>query len=469
MPDRPNILWIQTDEQRPDSLSCYGSEWARTPALQKLAERGVVMGNAFCQSPVCAPSRESQLAGRYPHELGSLNNRSVDLPFPPGTITFPEIFEEAGYETVSFGKRHTPEHRVWKIEDQERIYFPEHTGFCGLHDDYDEDAHHVIKRPGGKLILAGTYPEPETNPSRHITDQAIDFLKKRPASRPFLLRVSHLWPHTPVLPPAPYDRLYDPGELPVRMYNERGRQERAHYDRMIAERDGMDHLNEAHYRQIWKDYMGLCAYVDHEVGRLLDVLDELGLTGDTIVVFSTDHGKLLGEWGTGEKDVFDDPVWRVPFIWSWPGHLPEGTVREDLTELVDTGRTLLSLAGLERRIPAHYRGRNLFGDPAPDAVFVTIRAVWYYPEESRKMRCAVRTRDYRMDVTLPIDGTKPDKAQADGNLFCLKTDPYEVHNLWNDPAEAERIDALLDRMQDWLSIVTPDPRLLDPSLADILY
>ena len=99
MDRHPNILWIQTDEQRPDSLRCYGSAWARTPCTDHLAERGVVMKNAYCQSPICAPSRSSQLTGRYPQEVNSLTNLGAGLSgvFPAGTITFPEVFQKAGY------------------------------------------------------------------------------------------------------------------------------------------------------------------------------------------------------------------------------------------------------------------------------------------------------------------------------------------------------------------------------------
>ena len=479
MTEAPNVLWIQTDEQRPDSLSCYGpqgsaSSWARTPALAGLAARGTVFQNAVCQSPVCVPSRASQLAARYPHEIGVLNNWATSSTFPEGTVTFPEVFARAGYETVSFGKRHTPEHAVWQGGTTCGL-LRDSAGFCALAEDYDEEAHHVVTRPGTPpLIVAGTYPEGQSNQSRVITDQAIAYLRDRGpggagGAPPFLLRVSHLWPHTPVLAPAPFDDLYDPDALPIRVFDEQAYRSRSRYDRTLACRDGMQGLSEDEVRQVWTDYMGLCAYVDHEVGRLLAALDDLGLRGDTIVVYSADHGKMLGAWGAGEKDAFDAEVWRVPFIWSWPGHIPEGVRVQAPCELIDTARTLLGLTGLEDAIPDGYRGRNLFADDPPGAVFGATRPEWYFPRDAQAMRVAVRTDRFRMDVTWSVDGSRPPLNAMDGNLFDLADDPYETENRWDDAGYRDVRTALIDRLAAWLEEAETDPRLLDPETAAAIW
>jgi choline-sulfatase len=483
MAQSPNILWVQTDETRPDAWGWHGSAWAKTPNLDLLAAHGVVMKTCVCQSPVCTPSRSSQLTALYPQECNVLFNNEVawrDGIFPQGTITFPEVFAQAGYETVSLGKWHTPNHPTWQHAEQDAL-IPKYADFTDMGSDYPDEKFHVVHRPGiHKIIIGGTYPSREENPTRILTNRAIDFLRDRKRDRPFLLRVSHNWPHTPVLPPPPFDRTYLPEEIPIQYFDEQAYRTRAAYDRIIADAQRMRELTREQVREIWKDYMGLCAYVDYEIGRLLAALRALGLEKDTVIMYSADHGRALGEFGHGEKCTFDDQVWRVPFIWSWPGHLPEGQVREDLCELVDTGRTMLGLAGMEKDAPAHWRGRDLFNDPilAPEnqAVFgqigwpnthapllmdpkvIAIRRqlAQVMGMELEKaypcfnlLRMAVRTPHHRMDVSWMKDGRRLSLAESDGNLFDLESDPFERRNLWSDPSSRPVIDRLMKRLEIW--------------------
>lgn len=214
----PNILWIQTDEHRCDSLGCYGADWAKTPALDALAARGVTMRQAFCQSPICSPSRSSQLTARYPQEVCALSNLGAGIPgiFPAGTLTFPEVFAKHGYRTISLGKSHTPAHPTWG-EEEHTVLFPHYADYRRLGNKWSEQDLHVIRRPGRpRLIIGGTYPVPSPTPSEAITDRAIDILRSQSFDEPLLLRVSHNWPHTPVLPPPPFDRLYNPDDIPNR-------------------------------------------------------------------------------------------------------------------------------------------------------------------------------------------------------------------------------------------------------------
>lgn len=462
MTDRPNILWIMTDEQRPDSLGCYGSPWAKTPALDRLAARGTLMFNAVCPSPLCMPGRGAQLACRYPHEIGCLVNFRNPT-YPAGTVTFPEVFRAAGYQTTSFGKRNPPGHEIWEDGETDHVLYPHYSGYFGLNDKYRDEDYGVVKRPGMNLILAGTYPGGADTPSRALTDQGIAWLRaRRPGDRPFLMRVSHLWPHTPTLAPPPFDRLYAPDELPVRQFDPEILTRRSGFDKALAAHDRMDELSPDQYRRIWRDYMGLCAYIDSEVGRLLGALEETGLAENTIVVFSADHGKLLGEWGAGEKECYDSEVWRIPFIWSWPGRIPVGVMREEPCEMLDMGATLLGLCGLADRRPADWRGRDLFGgDPPAEAVFGIIRPDWYYRGDPLGVRVAVRTARWRMDVDWQLGQGRPPREAMDGNLFDLEADPQEKRNLWNDPACAAVADDLAGRIEDWLAGTETDPRLLE--------
>lgn len=452
---RPNILWIQTDEQRPDSLGCYGSSWARTPNLDQLARRGVVFHECHVQSPVCTPSRTSMLMGRYPQEMGVLSNtpQFQDGYLDPEAKSFVNLFADAGYRTASIGKWHTPNHPTWQ-ENEDFILFDitgtgvgkvEVADCFSLAPPYSEPAHRVIKREGpSPIIMSGVYPYHDwgATPSSHITDRAIQWLHGAAGrEEPFLLRVSHLWPHSPVLPPPPWDRLYATGDMPYRPLNREAQMGRAAYDRDVIASVGTTELPEATWRRIMADYYGLCAHVDHEVGRLLRALDTLGLSENTLIAYNADHGKSLGEIGLSEKGNFDREVWRVPFILSCPGLVPEDSHRRDLMELMDFGPTLCSLAGIP--YPANMRGRDLFSSPEPDSVFGVIEAVG-------QVRAAVRTAKYRYDCTVMRRGEPVGPDQCDANLIDLENDPLEEENLARDPRYTGTVSELYQQVQHWL-------------------
>lgn len=222
----------------------------------------------------------------------------------------------------------------------------------------------------------------------------------------------------------------------------------------------------------------MAAYVDSEVGRLLAHLDKIGMRENTIVLFSSDHGGALGEWGAGEKCMFDDQVWRVPFIWNYPSRLPTGIVCDDLCELRDTGRTPIALAGLGDSVPDLCGGRDLFSDATPpraafgqigwpelntplltqserDAYEKSMRGI---PVYNSSLRLAVRTEQFRLDTSWMQDGTLLD--QDDGNLFDLIRDPKEKRSLWNSATHADTKSALLDELRRHVERLELDPRLL---------
>ncbi len=453
----PNILWIQTDEQRTSSLGCYGSDWARTPHIDRIAGAGTVFTRAYTQCPQCVPARNSQLTARYPQEVNCTFNQG-NIPYPEGTRTIVDVLNEAGYRTVTYGKQHTTAPIAWD-EARDWILNPEYAGYYSINEKYDPEEYDVITPSGarqGSIIRAGVYPGGDDNPSRNITDWAIEFLKGRDKETPFFLRVSHNYPHTPVLPSKPWDTFYDPEEIPVVYLDMEAVKTRSSWDQEASQWKALSKLSKKDYDRSWQHYMGLCAQVDDEVGRLMSVMDELGLTENTIIVFSADHGAGLGEFGLVTKGTFDDPSWRIPYIWSWPGQVPAGVVSEDLAELTDMNKTLLRLCGMEDRIPETWRGRDLFKDPAPDAVFGQIgypnmNSVVGRKGDSRahfaQLRIGIRTDRYRMDYTFMKDGEK--MPVADGNLFDMVNDPGELKNLWDDQDHQEIRTSMAKQMDSW--------------------
>ncbi len=211
------------------------------------------------------------------------------------------------------------------------------------------------------------------------------------------------------------------------------------------------------------DSLGCCAYVDQQVGRVLETLEASGELENTIIFYSADHGKSLGEWGTGEKGTFDSEVWRVPFIWSWPGHVPEGQVRHEPCEIIDTGRTLFGLLGMTDALPESWRGRDLFADTAGSgAAFAAIRPpIDDIPDfPAHLMRVAVRTDRYRMDVNWPLNGERPSVEEMDGNLFDLVEDPQERRNRFSDGEMAGTVSDLMGRLEGWLREAPCDKRMV---------
>lgn len=452
-PEKYNILWIMTDEQRPDSLGCYGSPWARTPNLDRLAARGVTFHECHVQSPVCLASRTSMLMGRYPQELipDDVNGHAFeDGILDPSRKSFVNLFADAGYRTANIGKWHTPKHPTWQ-ENIEFILCQKNGQWTAadcysLMKPYNEEKHRVIKRKGlSPIILSGLYPHHDwgETPSGHLTDMAINWLRDAAkCDRPFLLRVSHLWPHSPVLVPQPWDKLYDPDAIPFRPFNRKAYENRSAFDRHHSDIQQCADLSEMTWRRIRADYFGLCAYVDYEVGRLLRTLDELALADRTIVVFNSDHGKSQGEIGLSEKGNFDREVWRVPFILSGPG-LPGNEHRHDLNENMDLGATLGALAGID--FPPDMRGRNLFQSSEPEAVFGII-------DLYGQRRVAIRTKQFRFDCTVPKGAMKIAGQGLDANLIDVEHDPWEERNLILDPHYASTANQMRHRIEAWLAL-----------------
>jgi len=465
MPRRPNILWIMTDEQRADTLGCYGNAWARTPNVDRLAAGGVTFDCAIVQNPVCVPSRVSMLASRYARTVGTMRN--IDRLDTRGLVFLPEVLFQAGYETLNIGRIDCLRGRVDRRRQEGMVGFygghmgkarrpalstfrPELTGperAQALGVTWPPADREVGARTRERVMLYGTYPGPVADTLEAIhTDMAIDYLQTRTDDRPFFLRVSHLSPHTPVLPPAPFDRLYTPDQArvadpPAEALARKSSAERAHRDLFHLDRASED--VRARYRA---HYYGLAAHVDGQVGRLLDALRDLGLEQDTVVVYNTDHGSMVGQMGgLVTKGPFDyDHTNRVPLLLSWPGTLPAGARVADPVEMVDLYPTLLGLAGVDAPSGLHgmdlgpvVRGRA----PGRDAAFSEGGDGNPDRPDSPGMRYTVRTRTHKLTAY---------PALGQGVLYDLAADPQEIDNRFDDPALAEVRAALLGRILDWL-------------------
>jgi choline-sulfatase len=452
---RPNVLWVQTDEQRPDSLGCYGSDWASTPNIDAVAARGTVFTECHVQSPVCVPSRSSMLFSKYPQELNIYENSKAfkDGFIDPSAKTWVNCMADAGYRTVSIGKWHTPNHETW----QENYLFDI---FHGVADYYklngefagQEEKYRVVNRPSERwpVIIGGVYPYHDygVTPATYKTDMAIEKLQEmQKGDAPWLLRVSYLFPHTPVLPPKPWDKLYDSERFKARAVNRSDYETRSDYDQWLADFHGGFKLDKDTWALCAADYHGLCAHVDDEFGRLLQELEKLGELDNTIIAFNTDHGRSLGEAGHTEKGTYDREVWRTPFVFSCPGLIPEGKRDDQLCELLDFGATITDLCGVS--LEEDMRGRNVFTDSAPESVFGIIEIGPY-------RRAGVRNGKYRLDCTVAYKYKLLPETECDPNLFDVQNDPFEENNLAKNPEYAPEVKEMYQKLREWLK--TTDPK-----------
>jgi len=344
-----NILWLMTDEQRKDSLGLYGSSWAQTPNLDRLAAQGAVCENALTGSPVCVPARTSILTGRYPHSTGVWHNTREKHDYRSLT----DIVHAVGYQSATFGKQHhaLADRCFQHVEGLSETHQATH--FFYYREPYDGTDYDMVQFPGVfPWVLAGRYPEgEETKVEYKIVDRAIEWLDKRDADRPFLLRCSFPGPHTPVTPPVPYDTAIDPDainfppEVETRMENLP-----RWLDREWALTNSADLLTQEQVSLMRRHYYGFVSFLDAQFGRLLNALDERGLLEDTVIGFVSDHGTLLGDYGFVQKGTYYEPDAGVPMFFAGPG-VNEGARISTPVSSVSFLSTLLELAGLE--VPAY--------------------------------------------------------------------------------------------------------------------
>ncbi len=478
---RPNILWLVTDEHRWDAVRAYGRHaWLRTPHLDALAGNGVMFTEAYCQSPLCVASRLSMLTGRYPHHTGvySFENSHPDTSF--AVPMFTELLHREGYAVASFGKEH--HHRCvskaqpydptgkWynlHLAFPDKDYMPrrpqniEEANPSELLKGRDREAElHILRRylTEKKLIIGGTNPmPPDQTLTSHLTDTAIDYLgKDAPRDRPLFLRLSIIAPHTPHLPPRPFDALYDPASIPLPEVTDQelrsfGRQTQTALANLRVH--GMTAAEIGHMRA---SYYGLASYVDDQLGRTIAAFKAFCGNRPWLIVFNPDHGCKLGEHGMHEKFTFYDESVRVPLIVaSSDTRFPRGTRCDRFAELVDLAPTFLGAAGIA--LPAQYEGLDLADTAAGRA---RERTETVSEKKTYGRRAMLRTHEWSFEMQVspePVTGRplKPDEMKwpatatldhLDVSLFDRRADPCEVRNLGSDQARRELCEELRRRL-----------------------
>ena len=457
MTDRPNILWYCSDQQRFDTIAALGNAHINTPRFDAFAREGVAFTHAYCQSPICTPSRASFLTGTYPGANGVTGNGNEFFPHEQESRLLPHRLAKSGYDCGLVGKLHlaSAAHGVENRVDDGYRYFQyshDHKGPRVYGHDYSEwvreqggDADGLMApyqtknyREGARIETFGGLYEPTAStdnipPVQHQTrwcsEKSIEFIdKNRNEGQPWMLSVNPFDPHPPYDAPWEYYRRYDPESLPGAHFAAGDIEQQ---QRLAA--GGIDFQSEAKDPAEWEDkklqasYYAMIEQVDCEFGRILDRLEATGQRENTIIVFMSDHGEMLGDHGLVFKGCrFYEGLARVPLIVSWPGHFSEGVVSDALVELMDLAPTFYEAVGEE--VPYYVQGKSLLpvlkGETQDHRDFV--RSEFYgaidYPDQTH----ATMYRDRRWKL---VSYHGKDLYE----LYDLECDPWEHNNLADAP------------------------------------
>ncbi|WP_201839963.1 sulfatase family protein [Microvirga zambiensis] len=477
---RPNILWICTDQQRWDTLGCYGNSFVRTPNLDRLADRGVLFEQAFCQSPVCTPSRASILTGRYPRTTRTRQN-GQDIPEDEVLVT--KLLADAGYICGLAGKLHLSACHPSVTPGMERriddgyaefhwshhpaiAYAKQKTNHNWPTNEYNlwllEQGTEYDPKPFGESGHVEIGPPVEHHHTTWCAEKAETFIEANAGGkRPWLFSVNFYDPHHPFDPPLDYlqrylDRLdeipvpaYVPGELDGKPVYQTIDHEKAYGGHAGYP---FDQMKDKDHRLVTAAYWAMCDLIDDQVGRLIDALERTGQLDNTIVIFMSDHGEMLGDHGIYLKGpYFYEPAVHVPLIIAGSKDLiRQGERVATLTELTDIAGTLLDAAGIERH--PGMQGRTLWpliarrnASPGPlgprDDVYCEYYNAMPWHKGPAPQATMVRTERYKL---VAFHG------EPLGELYDLEADPGETINLWNDERSASvklyMLQKLCDRM-----------------------
>ncbi|MGP3937402.1 sulfatase family protein [Nonomuraea sp. KM88] len=470
--NRPNILLICTDQQRFDAMGAYGNDEIDTPNLDRLAEQGVLFDNCYVQSPVCGPSRASLMSGRYVHAHGAWAN-GVGL--PAHERLFSRALADHGYDCglagkfhiggACFGGRLEP-----RLDDGFRVFRWAHDPYPGSSENayhrwlraVRPDLYETAARAGSGTGF-DTLPT-EFHYSRWIGDETVDYLRRsRDADKPFFFVANFFDPHHAFGAPQEYVDRYRGKTLrgPVTRDGELAGKPpvltEASHRSYAGHARGYTEYTESELHDVRVSYYAMVSLVDDEVGRILAVLEEEGLAEDTLVVFTSDHGEMLGDHQLMLKGpmMYECAV-RVPLVMRWPAGLPAGARRAELVQWIDLATTFLAAAGA----PPLPRGQGLNLLPlARGEQDAPVRdwALCEYRNSGHPYDEPVHTTMLRHDRwKLVVYHGAPSTTRArSGELYDLGADPAELDNLWDDPAHAVTRAGLQELLLDVL-VATED-------------
>jgi choline-sulfatase len=462
--DKPNLLFLWTDQQRADTLAAYGNRTFKMPVLNRLASQSIVFDRAYVTQPVCTPSRSSVMTGWWPHQTGCRRN---NIALPASTPTVPELLNDAGYRTGYMGK--------WHLGDE---IFPQH-GFQewrgiedGIYSSYysagrDPNArsayHHFLEdmgyEPGkGNFFsrgFAAGLPFEHSKPA-FLANEATRFLSAN-ANQPWMLYVNFLEPHTPFH--SAFDDLHSAEQAPLppnypgipekgepRWYVER----RAGYMKRF---EGIDLKTREGFQRIARNYAGLCSLVDQAVGRILWALEASGQMENTIIVFTSDHGEMMGAHSLVTKQVMYEESIRIPLFMRIPfRHQMPQRISQPVSH-IDTVPTVLDLLG--KKAPENLPGRSnvpLFGGGRRENADVHIEWTEDASDSPGSDARTILSDEWKMVL----------HARDTHLLFHRTRDPQEMHNLYYEKESQPVVRRMHAKIAAWQQRTKDTMKLPEP-------
>ena len=431
---KPNLVFIIADQLRYQSCGFAGDARARTPQLDALAKQGVVFRNAVSGHPVCAAFRAALLTGKYTTSTGMVIN---ELRLNTNHVFLAQVLTRQGYDTGYIGKWHLWANELGNHYDPKNSFVPPgpyRFGFDGFwaaynfHHEYYKAYYHTDSPE--KILVEGYEPDFQAGlAARQVKRLATE-------GKPFALFVSFGTPHDPWTPenvPAEYyARFADDGTTPRFTLPPNYKPENDPYADAWGRFNGPGERKRL--PEMMRVYYAMAANLDWNIGRLLKAIDEAGLRDNTIVVFTSDHGEMMGAQGRRAKNIFYEEAVRVPFLMRWPGRIPSGRASDACLNTPDVMPTLLGMMGLP--IPAKVEGTDLshcaLGQPGPEpeAAFMQNTGACAAWEDGYEWR-ALRSKQYTYAIY------RKDRKEL---LFDNLNDPYQLHNLAESSVQEQTLN-----------------------------
>ena len=442
---RPNILWYCTDQQRFDTIGALGNPHVRTPTIDELVRDGVALTHAYCQSPICTPSRSSFMTGLYPSRVHNTRNGNESFPSFPPLIS--KLVANSGYYTGMIGKFHLQSsgHRTEPRLDDGFSYWK----FSHAPRDDWESGHDYadwVRSQDGDLDALRNSEDrvpTEMHQTTWATERAIEFLDTTD-DRPWMLNINIYDPHPPFIPPRSYAEQFDPQSMPGPHFRESDlvQQEQlkaVDFQGTAARPEEIDAFGEQ------ARYYAMIAQIDDQFQRLLEAIDARGQLDNTVIVFTSDHGEGLGDHGLIQKGCrFYEGLVRVPLIFRCPQRFEQGLQSAALVELLDLSATLLDIADVP--LPEYFQGKSLLplltGKQDPNQHREFVRSEYFdaldphFTGGTGTFATMYRDARYKLSVY---------HSQGLGELYDLQNDPWEHNNLWDDEANRSIRDELILR------------------------
>ncbi len=446
--DKPNVLFIIADDLNCD-LGTYNHYLVKTPNIDKLAKSGMQFNNAFCNFPLCGPSRGSMMTGLYPDQTGHHNLRDYIRQHVPDVVTMSQNFMNQGYVAARVGK-------LYHYDNPNGIGTPGHDDSASWNERYyprgiDKDIEDKIftlkpRAFGATLSWLAAEGSDEDHTDGKVALKAIELLGKYKAeNKPFFLGVGFYKPHTPFVAPAKYFDRYNKSDITVPQIDTgylSTLPEPA--QKLLTRFKEQVNLPDSLARSAMQGYYAAISFLDAQVGKVLDALDSLGLRDNTIIVFTSDNGYHMGEHGYYQKNTLFENSDRIPLIVSYPRMPQKGQVSASMVEMIDLYPTLSQLAGL--RMPGYLAGRSfaeILKDPRKKGRNSALSQI--------SGGYTLRTRDYRY--------TRWGKGGSGMvELYDRRSDPAEMKNLSGDARFADLIRQLDQQLSERVAEAAKPPK-----------